>query len=437
MEDGDSQESRLLDALFTNEMSYAECCADVDLTFSEDMSDENFVCRALVEESLGNVDQHDLPGMMSTHGFVIDLVDDADDDLGPFCDDDLCCKLVHEAVGEVCCEVPIVETDVDGSEAEELPHKQPRRRHSHLRAERFGIAPQHYRNLRRYCAPLALFHLLAHIRDMNHGPIGRDLWMADMYAGEGAVSKAFRSAGFAAAEFEIRRSRAHMDMLTPTGLMVATILGLRLAPGGLSSWGTVCTSFIFVSQPQCQRTPENPLGNLQRSEVRAGNQMVSRMVMVIMLILVRGGQWLLEQPGSSRMAWVPRLQWLLSRFDNHVARTWMGAFGGPTWKPTILRSSSAWVHLMHRALTDDDKKRCQDQTTCKKHWDPIRQKWHVSGKLKELKESQVYPLEYGMAMFDFWKRHTDLAEHIKDDDDASSSDSDGYVENEVPEIGKT
>ena len=38
-----------------------------------------------------------------------------------------------------------------------------------------------------------------------------------------------------------------------------------------------------------------------------------------------------------------------------------------------------------------------------------------------------------MAMFDFWKRHTDLAENINDDDDASSSDSDGYVENEVPE----
>ena len=108
----------------------------------------------------------------------------------------------------------------------------------------------------------------------------------------------------------------------------------------------------------------------------------------------------------------------------------MGAFGGPTWKPTLLRSSSAWVYLMRRFLTADDKKRCQGHATCRKSWDPIQEKWRVTGTLKELKQSQVYPDEYGMAMLKFWKNHTDRTECIHD---ADNSDSDGYVEDEVPE----
>ena len=441
MVDCDPHAPLVYDALFSDVMSYAECCVEsIDLTFEDDMSDcDEFVCRALVEESLGNADWHDLPGLIEIDPDFTIVLDD--DDLpgacecGPFqfCQalvDEISWDLDKEKPPRAAHEPPSAEKVNDGNNTEELPRKQPRRRSSHIRAERFGIAPVHYRNLRRYGAPLALFHLLAHICDMNGGPMARDLWMADMYAGEGAVSKAFRSAGFTAAEFEILRSPTHMNSITPTGLMVACIFGLRLAPGGLSSWGTVCTSFIFVSQPQCRRSAANPLGDLRRPEVRAGNQMVSRMVMVILLILVRGGQWLLEQPGSSRMALLPRMQWLLNKFQNYETRTWMGAFGGPTWKPTLLRSSSAWVYLMRRFLTADDKQRFQGHTTCRKSWDPIQEKWQVTGKLKELKESQVYPDKYGMAMLNFWKNHTDRTECIHD---ADSSDSDGYVEDEVPE----
>ena len=67
----------LYDALFSDVMSYAECCVEKDSTFEDDMSDcDDFVCRALVEESLGNADWHDMPGLIEIDPDFTIVLDD-------------------------------------------------------------------------------------------------------------------------------------------------------------------------------------------------------------------------------------------------------------------------------------------------------------------------------------------------------------------------
>ena len=105
MVDSECQEP-LYDALSFDVMSYAECCVDgrgspvTDLTFEEDMFDcDDFVCWALVEESLGNVDWHDLPCLMELHDdccLTFDLDDDEVYDCDSFQDNSFCHALVDD-----------------------------------------------------------------------------------------------------------------------------------------------------------------------------------------------------------------------------------------------------------------------------------------------------------------------------------------------------
>ena len=99
MVDSECQEP-LYDALSFDVMSYAESCGERDSAFGEDMSDcDDFVCRALVEESLGNADWHDLPCLMELHDdgcLTIDLDDDEVYDCDPFQDNSFCHALVDD-----------------------------------------------------------------------------------------------------------------------------------------------------------------------------------------------------------------------------------------------------------------------------------------------------------------------------------------------------
>ncbi|CAE8699845.1 unnamed protein product [Polarella glacialis] len=53
-----------------------------------------------------------------------------------------------------------------------------------------------------------------------------------------------------------------------------------------------------------------PLGDSSNAKVMLGNVMVSRVVLLCMLIVVMGGCWVIEQPGSSIMAEHPRFRWM-------------------------------------------------------------------------------------------------------------------------------
>ena len=130
------------------------------------------------------------------------------------------------------------------------------------------------------------------------------------------------------------------DLCSGAGFVTALIFVLRLKANGFSSWGAVCSSWIWVVRSTSQRSKTNPLGDTSKEFVRIGNQMVARMALLLLVLDASACVWLLEQPASSLMALHPYLAWV---FESHAnvfqCQTSMGGFGATTRKPTVLRSN--------------------------------------------------------------------------------------------------
>ena len=266
------------------------------------------------------------------------------------------------------------------------------------RAKRYGLSTPEYDMLRHFGVPLVLWQVLGMIFD-TMGPVTRDLDCLDFFAGLQAVTKAWLQRGWRAQPFEIKLGGVAHDLCSGPGFITALIFVLRLKTNGFSSWGTVCSSWIWVCRSTSQRSKENPLGDVTKEFVRIGNQMVARMALLLLVLEARGCCWILEQPASSLMAFHPYLSWL---FDNHAnvfeCRTSMGGFGAPTRKPTVLRSNRWWVSRLHRRAPA-----LPESTTTIKSVCPITGRLQVTGNKNELKVTQVYPPAYGTALCTEWE----------------------------------
>ena len=102
-------------------------------------------------------------------------------------------------------------------------------------------------------------------------------------------------------------------------------------------------------------------------------------------------------------------------------RTYMGAFGAPTPKPTILYSGHRYVKSLARTLTKEQKKGLDPDVE-------MSTRDEMTGAVtggKDLKKSQAYPVEYGQAVQAAFSRHD--VEVIDSDGDQS----DGTVDEDL------
>ena len=266
------------------------------------------------------------------------------------------------------------------------------------RAKRYGLTTPEYEMLRHFGVPLVLWQVLAMIVD-TMGPVGRDLDCLDFFAGLQAVTHAWLERGWKAIPYEIKMGGVAHDLCSGAGFVTALIFVLRLKANGFSSWGTVCSSWIWVVRSTSQRSKTNPLGDTSKEFVRIGNQMVARMALLLLVLDASACVWLLEQPASSLMALHPYLAWV---FESHAnvfqCQTSMGGFGATTRKPTVLRSNRWWVsHLERKAPA------LPESTTTIKRMCPITGNMQVTGNKTELKITQVYPPAYGIALCQEWE----------------------------------
>ena len=140
--------------------------------------------------------------------------------------------------------------------------------------------------------------------------------------------------------------------------------------------------------------------------------MAARVALVIVLaacLLI----WVVhEQPETSVLPCTPFFVWargVLRGILNQVfcrVFTWMGAFGAATRKPTQLLSNVETVELLHRALPKDSQQTVQLVNDLGA--DPSTGKRRVSGS-SNLKDSQVYPVEYGRACFRIWHENPQMS----------------------------
>ena len=309
----------------------------------------------------------------------------------------------------------------DAAPEAQVPQPPPSTRTSDRAAFLMGLTGKQYRFLRRAEAPIILFQMLFFITGLLPSIRVPDVDCVDFYMGRGHIKECF-DVDFRALGYEIADDCVMQNALTLQGLITMILYGMRLCSCGLSHWGTVCSSWVFLSRSSTGRTTDNVRGRTSCLSVRQGNTQVSRMCLTLLLLQAKGTAWILEQPASSIMYLSDAMQWYWRRFQWHAVSTSMGAYGGPTLKPTKLRSNKSWVSKMMRKPTDDDQVRFRElkglsQTAVQlaPHSDGRKR---CTGNAKALKDSQTYPLEYAKHLTRTFKSiDIDLS-------DAESSDSD-------------
>eukprot|EP00969_Alexandrium_andersonii_P125266 5537792-Alexandrium_andersonii.AAC.1 len=108
--------------------------------------------------------------------------------------------------------------------------------------------------------------------------------MAEYFAGEGNLSAGFRQLSYSAASFDLKSDANLQNLMTSDGMMVALSLALMLRPlVGFGHFGTVCSTWIWLSRSSTGRSESNPLGNGSVTTTYA-NEMVSRSAMLMLLL---------------------------------------------------------------------------------------------------------------------------------------------------------
>ena len=284
----------------------------------------------------------------------------------------------------------------------------PPMRRSELAGRKFGLQAKHYRRLKRLRAPVIMWQLLWYIATaMEPGRVQQDVQCIEYYAGVGRVAKAFATAGLQSLTYAVNDDPLCQDFLSPQGMITATTYAMRLVRGGLAHWGTVCSSWVWISRSTTGRSAENIQGYRDRLPVSQGNRMVARMRLLLVLLSCRGVAGILEQPASSIMHMYPRLKALSSML--YEARAWMGSYGAHTLKPTALRSNKPWVAALARSVTPDVCARCSSMKVV-----TVSASGGVTGIKKALKSTQEYPVNYAAAA---------LQAYLDNKDDAATSSS--------------
>ena len=88
---------------------------------------------------------------------------------------------------------------------------------------------------------------------------------------------------------------------------------LRLEADGLATCGVPCSSFIWMNSSTHQRTARNPFGTEENREyVMKANILVCRLALLLLVCLARSCYFQIEQPASSRLFFLPYMQYLFN-----------------------------------------------------------------------------------------------------------------------------
>ena len=104
---------------------------------------------------------------------------------------------------------------------------------------------------------------------------------------------------------------------------------------------------------------------------------------------------------------------------------WMGAYGAPTPKPSVLRGSPSWIPSLKRPLNKAEFKRTEaSRPQVVKELSPHPDgKRRVTGERAELKQTQEYPVAYAERVFELWRanqqgrRAPEIIDSDSDNDD--------------------
>jgi len=145
--------------------------------------------------------------------------------------------------------------------------------------------------------------------------------------------------------------------------MSAIISVLALPAGGLCHLATVCTSFVWVNSATHGRSIAVPESwrEAPPEYVQIGTLLAARSSILALLAWAMGAMWVLEQPSTSVMIYIPSWQEAVRFFCKKAEQGWpraklwrnsifMAAFKGSTLKPLSLFSCECLEVLMNMPI---------------------------------------------------------------------------------------
>ena len=118
----------------------------------------------------------------------------------------------------------------------------------------------------------------------------------------------------------------------------------------LSLLATECSSFIHLNSGTSKRSDAMPDGDPSVPSVWKANGLAARSCLLMLLLVLMGYTFLLEQPGSSVLMKTKRMQWLtevLASYGIWIFKQafWMSAWGHSNPKRTVLWSNNPVVRV--------------------------------------------------------------------------------------------
>ncbi len=186
---------------------------------------------------------------------------------------------------------------------------------------------------------------------------------------------------------------------------------MRLRPGGILWAAPPCSTWVSLCVRSTGRDTSQD-GNEESFYVQSQNALVCRMLLASALARSRGAVYTWEQPSDSSMLRRDPVTEFTAAMAGDVreVRMEMGAHGLRSTKPAILWSSAPFVEELGLGLQSPlDRvglRRRPDKLRAEvRHVDASGQARYQGG--KDLKETQAYPLVFGMAhgaKYDNWRR---------------------------------
>jgi hypothetical protein len=293
----------------------------------------------------------------------------------------------------------------------------------HNAASSRGLTGREFRRMLICGLPLVLLNSLVFIQSLMPFSADATVLCAELFSGVENVAGPFQPH---AAVFDSERN-AMENLNSAEGFLTA----LRITRDidrrrGFSHWATVCSTFVYLCRASTERSICNPLGNVNRRNVREANCMLSLVCIIIAFSACLRLRFLHEQPASSLASSTKYMLWLRNLLRDVLGqhwervRFWMGAYGGPTQKPTEILTNTTWAAELQRPLSAARKAELSagGQVVIHLPCDRSNLKRRVTG-ASGLKRTQAYPKAYGEEVHRLWDKNMNANPQA---DESESSD---------------
>ena len=256
------------------------------------------------------------------------------------------------------------------------------------RAESLGLHSTVLMRMMRVGLPPAIFAIMHYVRRQSH--IHEEFDFIELFCGEANLSKGLLDNGWVGLSLDVKKDPVMQNLMNPSGFLALIVWFFKLKTGrALEFYGTVCSTWIFMSRVSTKRSATMPLGDLSSATVVYANVMVSRVSLLMLLGWCKLCDQMQEQPMTSLIAAHPRQKQVASVLHWDCVVMAMGAYGAPTEKPTKLWITCTWLNSLKKKYIPEPGKTAPKLVT-------RDGSGGVTGIRGALKESQTYPVGFGV-----------------------------------------